>query len=135
MEKEDTFYFGVHFMVDGYEAPPEVLRDRESLEIALREIPIKMGMYTISKPIIVEVGPNNKKDPGGISGVVLIAESHLSFHTFPKRGFVTIDMYTCMDKLDTDTLLSELKNIFQFVSQETHYIKRGRGYPHKDIHT
>lgn len=130
----NNFFFGVHFMVDGYQAPSDILRDRPRLEQALKSIPDKMGMYTISEPVVVEVGPNNKKDPGGISGVVLIAESHLSFHTFPARGFVTIDVYTCKDTLDTDKLLEELKAVFQFQEAETHYVERGRNYPSNDIY-
>ena len=133
-DKLNTFFFGVHFMVDGYDASPEVLRNHKVLKAALNEIPTKMGMHTISDPVVVEVGPNNKKDPGGLSGVVLIAESHFSFHTFPARGFVTIDVYTCKDDLDTVKLLSELKNVFGFTNEETHCIKRGRNYPKNDIH-
>lgn len=130
----NTFFFGVHFMVDGYDAPPKVLRDKKTLELALGEIPKKMGMHTISEPVVVEVGPNNKKDPGGISGVVLIAESHFSFHTFPARGFVTIDVYTCKDVLNTEKLLSELKQVFGFTKEETHCVQRGRNYPQVNIH-
>jgi S-adenosylmethionine decarboxylase len=89
-------------------------------------------MYAISEPLVVEVGPNNKKDPGGLSGIVLIAESHISFHTFPRRGFVTIDIYTCADELDTDQLLKEFKKVFKFTDEDTHYIKRGVRYPQTD---
>ncbi|MFT7507388.1 MAG: S-adenosylmethionine decarboxylase [Acidimicrobiales bacterium] len=130
----DNFFFGVHFMVDGYDAPESFLSNSEALTKALYDIPVKMGMHTISKPMVVEVGPNNKKDPGGLSGVVLIAESHFSFHTFPKRGFVTIDVYTCKDELDIDKLLMELKDVFGFAKEETHCIKRGRNYPEDNIH-
>ncbi len=129
----DSFFFGLHYMVDGYNAPAEVLRDRGILEKALAEIPAKMGMYAITEPTIVEVGPNNKKDPGGLSGVVLIAESHISFHTFPGRGFVTIDTYTCQNTLDTDKLLAEFKAAFQFQDEETHLVTRGRRYPSENI--
>lgn len=129
----DNFFFGVHFMVDGYNAPATVLKDRSVLETALATIPKNMGMYTISEPTIVEVGANNKKDPGGLSGVVLIAESHISFHTFPSRGFVTIDVYTCKDSLNTDKLLVELRSAFKFTSEETHLIERGRNYPTADL--
>jgi len=42
----------------------------------------------------------------------MIAESHISFHTFPKRGFVTIDVYTCQNELDTDKLTREFTDFF-----------------------
>lgn len=129
----DSFFFGVHFMIDGYGAPPETLKDTEALTNALTAIPDSMGMHCISEPVVVEVGPNNKKDPGGLSGVVLIAESHFAFHTFPNRGFVTIDVYTCKDTLNTEKLLTLLKNTFKFTSEETYLIERGRSYPSADI--
>jgi S-adenosylmethionine decarboxylase len=129
----DTFYFGTHFMIDGYEAPSNLLKDAELLEKAMIEIINKMGMHAISEPLVIEVGPNNKKDPGGLSGFLLIAESHISFHTFPARGFVTIDVYTCQDTLNTKTLLEHLKNFFGFSKEETHLVKRGRNYPAENI--
>lgn len=125
--------FGVHFMVDAYDADPDLMRDKTKIKNALLEIPVKLDMHTISEPLVVEVGPNNKKDPGGVSGMVLIAESHLSFHTFPNRGFVTIDIYTCKDELDSEALISELKNLFGFTDYETHFIRRGMRYPTEDI--
>lgn len=131
--KTDDFFFGIHYMVDGYNAPAPSLCDHDTLRASLLDIPHKMGMHTISEPVVIEVGPNNKKDPGGLSGMVLIAESHFSFHTFPKRGFVTIDVYTCKDKLDTDKLLESLREVFKFKSEETHCVNRGRNYPNIDI--
>ncbi len=56
----------------------------------------------------MEVGPKNRKDPGGISGFVMIAESHFSLHTFPARRFVTLDIYTCQNSLDTAAITAQL---------------------------
>jgi S-adenosylmethionine decarboxylase len=128
-----TEQFGVHLMLDGYGADPEVLSNRELLTNMLTEIPHKVGMHTISTPLVVEVGPLNRKDPGGLSGFVLIAESHLSFHTFPKRGFVTIDMYTCQNELDTETLTSLLSEMFKFTDVDIFIQPRGTKYPSENI--
>ena len=95
-----TEQFGVHLRIDGYGASGELLTDAERLRGLLERLPGEMGMYAICDPVVVSVGPNNRKDPGGLSGFVMIAESHLSFHTFPSRGFVTIDIYTCQNDLD-----------------------------------
>jgi len=46
-----------------------------------------------------------KKDPGGWSGFVIIAESHISIHTFPARRFVSIDVYTCKNGLKKDFII------------------------------
>lgn len=133
MDERKELHFGVHFMVDGYNAPKEKLEDKNLLVECLKKLPEKMGMYALTDPLVVEVGPNNKKDPGGLSGFVIIAESHISFHTFPARGFVSIDVYTCADELDTEGFLTEFKNLFQFTDQDSHYIQRGMSYPEKNF--
>jgi len=51
--------------------------------------------------------------PQGASGVVLLAESHLSFHTWPEHGLVTLDIYTCGDprgaEIAFDYIVEQLK--------------------------
>lgn len=126
--------FGIHLMVDGYGASRESLKDAVALKRMLAEIPISMGMHTISDPLVVEVGPKNRKDPGGLSGFVMIAESHLSFHTFPDRGFVTIDLYTCRDEMDTEKLLTLFKEAFQLQGFDHYVQKRGLHYPSTNIY-
>ena len=128
-----TEQFGVHLMFDGYNANPELLADRDHLERLLRELPEKMGMHAISEPHVVEVGPLNQKDPGGISGFVLIAESHISYHTFPKRGFVTADVYTCQNDLDSERFTTELATLFGTTDYDTTVIARGTRYPSENL--
>lgn len=130
----NTIQFGVHYMLDGYGASPESLKDINRLTSLLTTLPEEMGMHTISEPVVVEVGEKNEKDPGGISGFVMIAESHLSFHTFPNRGFATIDVYTCQNDLDTEALSQKLVAAFGFTEKEEHVIKRGTKYPIVNIH-
>lgn len=135
MINSETELFGIHFMLDGYGASLESLTDRMKLTKMLVEIPLSMNMHAISDPVVVEVGPNNRKDPGGLSGFVLIAESHISFHTFPKRGFVTIDVYTCQDILDTNKLLSLFTDAFKFKEVDTYVQRRGIKYPSTNIYS
>lgn len=126
--------FGVHFMLDGYGCPGDLLKDADALKSMLTNIPISMGMHTICEPVVVEVGPKNQKDPGGISGFVMIAESHISFHTFPNRGFVTIDVYTCQNDLDTVKLEQEFTEAFKIESSEVQIVKRGLKFPLENIY-
>jgi len=132
---EETIQFGVHFMLDGYGASRETLKDKQKLHDLLLEIPKNMGMHTISEPVVVEVGEKNHKDPGGLSGFVLIAESHISFHTFPERGFVTIDVYTCKDSIDSEKLTQEFASAFELAGQDVQVVNRGMKYPTENIYT
>jgi S-adenosylmethionine decarboxylase len=133
--KDRVMQFGTHYMLDGYGAPEETLSNKEALTIMLKRLPGEVGMHPICDPVVVEAGPNNMKDPGGISGFVMIAESHISFHTFPKRGFVSIDIYTCQDYLDTDMLTKKFVDLFKLEKYDEHpVVKRGTKYPVENIY-
>ena len=128
-----TGRFGVHLMLDGYGADPARVRDRAKLTGILDTLPALLGMHPIAPAQVVEVGPNNLKDPGGLSGFVMIAESHISCHTFPARGFVTIDLYTCRDTLDRTRVVALLTEAFAITSADVFVQARGLRYPLADL--
>jgi len=134
MENNNVEQFGVHYMLDGYGAAPDILNNTATLKSILDTLPAKMGMHPLNIPVVVEVGEKNRKDPGGLSGFVMIAESHISFHTFPKRGFVTIDVYTCQNDLDTDKLTAEFTEAFKLTEVDEYIKKRGTKYPVANIY-
>lgn len=129
----DTITFGVHLLFDAYGCDEKKLADKEFLHQLLSGVPEKMGMHSIYDPVVIEVGELNKKDPGGISGFVLIAESHFSFHTFPKRRFLTADFYTCQDSLDSQMLIDYLAQEFAAQHYDTTVVKRGTKYPKENL--
>lgn len=128
-----TEAFGVHLMLDGYDADPGRLRDLPALTGLLRDLPGRLGMHAIAAPQVVEVGPLNRKDPGGLSGFVLIAESHVSFHTFPARRFVTADVYTCRPSIDRGRVVGLLTDAFGIGSVDVFVQARGVRYPGRDV--
>jgi S-adenosylmethionine decarboxylase len=128
-----TEQFGVHLMIDGYGATGALLSDAGRLRGLLERLPAEMGMHPICDPVVVSVGPNNRKDPGGLSGFVMIAESHLSFHTFPARGFVSIDIYTCQNDLDCAGVTGRIKRAFAITDADVHIQPRGLRYPARDL--
>lgn len=128
-----TEQFGVHLMFDGYGASPERLSNRDMLRNLLKDLPRALGMHAISEPCLVEVGPLNRKDPGGLSGFVMIAESHISFHTFPARRFVSADVYTCQNDLDTERVKDMLSIAFWAESADVTVVPRGTRYPSENL--
>lgn len=128
-----TEQFGVHLMFDGYGASPERLSNLDMLRTLLIDLPRALGMHAICEPCVVEVGPLNRKDPGGVSGFVMIAESHISFHTFPARRFVSADVYTCQNDLDTDRVKDMLSIAFWAESAEVNVVSRGTRYPSENL--
>lgn len=77
---------------------------------------------------------NDIKDPGGWTGIVVIAESHISVHTFAKRGFVSVDVYTCKNDMDNDLIIDYVTKAFDLKDIETNFIKRGTRYPEANIY-
>jgi len=126
--------FGEHFTLDGYRGDFAKLNSRAIVLRALKELPKKLGMHVLAAPHAYHAPDNNKKDPGGWSGFVIIAESHISIHTFPARGFVSIDVYTCQNGMDIKFIIDYFTDAFGLAAVEKHFIKRGTKYPVRNIY-
>jgi S-adenosylmethionine decarboxylase len=123
----------MHLTLDGYGGEPARLADRELVNAWLDELPATLGMCKLTAPHLVEVGPRNPKDSGGITGFILIAQSHISVHTFPRRQFLCADVFTCQDDLDDQQIRHSLITTFGLAEVETHFIPRGTRYPLVDL--
>ena len=115
-------------MLDGYGGSYEKLNNKDLVANILYDLPTKLGMRLLSEPVVYFAEPNHIKDPGGWSGVVVIAESHLSIHTFPEKGFVTADVYTCKNGMDNEYIIKYLTNAFELKDTEINFVKRGLKY-------
>jgi S-adenosylmethionine decarboxylase len=131
--RANTEQFGIHIMIDGYNAPRQLLSNQVYLWSLLEDLPKLIGMHSIAEPQLVEVGELNPKDPGGLSGFVMIAESHISFHTFPARGFITMDLYTCQSGIDRDWVIDLLKTSFALKDADVFVQERGMRYPVENL--
>jgi S-adenosylmethionine decarboxylase len=125
--------FGVHLTLDGYKGDPVKLNDPKLMEKILHELPEKMGMERMTDPIVKYAEPRNIKDGGGYSGFVMIVESHISIHTFPKKRFVSIDAYTCKDEMDKDIVEKYFRDAYGLQETEVQFFKRGLKFPKEDL--
>ena len=88
--------FGPHLTLDLYGCDKKKLNDHELLFKLLDELPGKIGMHKFSEPIVHLIPPReNSFDQGGVTGFVILVESHISIHTFPADGFASIDIFSC----------------------------------------
>ena len=125
--------FGLHLMLDFYGCDPKILNDVKVCYDILKTVPLALEMNVLTPPIVVEAFSNEHrggKDPGGYSGFVIISESHISLHTFAKRGFVSIDAYSCKN-FDTDKAIKYFEDTFKPKEKEVNIINRGTYYPLK----
>ncbi|AGH87298.1 MULTISPECIES: adenosylmethionine decarboxylase [Ralstonia solanacearum species complex] len=89
---------GEHLLLDLYGVSPALLRDAALLESTLREAADALGA-TVLHAHLHRFGAPGANAPaeagGGVTGVLLLAESHLSIHTWPEHGFAAIDAFMC----------------------------------------
>jgi S-adenosylmethionine decarboxylase len=128
-KNKKTCNFGEHLTIDGYGGSFKMLNNKKLISKCLEDLPKKVGMKTLGKPHVYLAPDNGIKDSGGWSGFVVIAESHISIHTFPHRGFVSIDVYTCRENMDRKYITDYFEKKFSLEDVETHFIKRGTKYP------
>lgn len=65
--------------------------------------------------------------PHGVSGVVIISESHLTIHSFPEHAYASIDVYTCGDKIDPNVAVEYIARSLESKISEKMEIPRGMG--------
>lgn len=116
----------MHLVVDGYGAHPEKLRDTELVYRFLDECPDAIGMTKIVPPQVYTYHGRTPED-WGVSGFVIIAESHISVHTFPDRRYINIDIFSCKD-FDEQSSLDIVKRTFELREVKVWTLDRGIDY-------
>ena len=77
-------------MVDAFGCDAEALRSREMLDGLFAQVVRDLSLVAVA-PAVWHRFPG----PGGLTGVLVLAESHLTCHTFPERGFAAFNLYCC----------------------------------------
>tara|TARA_Y100000758_G_C15837065_1_gene344177 strand:+ start:51 stop:437 length:387 start_codon:yes stop_codon:yes gene_type:complete len=113
----------MHLLVDGYGADPNLLADQTLIAEFLDEFPSLIGMNKISSPHVYYYVGDVPED-WGVTGFVVIAESHISIHTFPDRRYVNIDIFSCKEFDDKGTL-AKLQSRFDLANVRSWSINRG----------
>ena len=113
----------MHLLIDGYGADPERLWDQPFLRNFLDEYPVRLGMTKITAPKVLRYNAPLEED-SGITGFVVIAESHISVHTFPHRRYVNIDIFSCKS-FDSDKALREVQALFGLQRVKSWLLGRG----------
>ena len=109
----------MHLIIDGYGNNSEILQSEDFIYQLLDQYPAEIGMTKISSPAVVRY----TGDDWGISGFVMIAESHICIHTFVERCYVNMDVFSCKD-FNTDQAIKDLSNRLQLTEMRTHLIDR-----------
>ena len=63
--------------------------------------------------------------PHGVSGVAVIAESHLALHTWPELGYIAADLFTCGDNVDMEAIIDVMRDAFEAEQVDVRFLRRG----------
>ncbi|HEY9774004.1 MAG TPA: adenosylmethionine decarboxylase [Planktothrix sp.] len=119
--------FGPHLILEAYGCQQEKLADMGLISQTLDAYPSQLDMTKIMPPYVFTYH-GAVPDDWGVSGVVLIAESHISIHTFPDKGFVTLDIFSCRE-FDVDAAIEYFCGVFNPESYDKQVLMRGREFP------
>lgn len=115
--KEFEKALGNHIIVEYYNCDTEILKNWEYIEKIMNQAAKNIGATIVSSVF-------HKFNPWGVSGAVIIAESHLTIHTCPEHNYAAVDLFTC-GKLDPWVGFEDLKKFLKASKYDTKQIQRG----------
>jgi S-adenosylmethionine decarboxylase proenzyme len=118
---------GTHILIDYFECNSELINNKAFVSAALLDA-ARLSNATIVTDVFHTFNPH------GISGVVVIAESHVAIHTWPEYACAAVDVFSCGDKMNPEVIEGFLKDVFQARSCESRVIERGRMLQMQDEH-
>jgi S-adenosylmethionine decarboxylase proenzyme len=110
---------GVHYLLDLFGCSSPILDDEIALLALAVEAAEKAGATVLAEH-------HHRFDPHGVSAVCILAESHLSIHTWPETGTATIDVYTCGTTADPEIACDVIEARLLPRHSERSRIERGR---------
>ena len=109
---------GRHILGEYYGCDPEILNDTARVERYMKEAAVASGA-TIVQSVFHHFSPH------GVSGVVVISESHLAIHTWPEYGYAAVDLFTCGETVDPWKAHDLLTEMLRADRVETREVPRG----------
>ena len=109
---------GRQILIEFYDCESEVLTDRDRVRQYMLDAARHAGATVISDTF-------HHFEPGGVSGVVVIAESHISIHTWPEHLYAAVDVFTCGNSVDPWGVPHYLEEKLQAENVSSMEIKRG----------
>ena len=119
--------FGPHITLDLKGCPKDILSNYQLHFDYLKNIPELIQMTPITQPYVFPYEGLVPEDKG-ITGIVIIAESHISVHSFEDKGYCFIDIFSCKP-FDYERAIRLAKEIFQPKDCDVKVVERGKDFP------
>ncbi len=111
-------HLGVQYMVELFECKTQLLNDPVFIEKMMLAAAEKANATIVQQFF-------HQFSPFGVSGTVVIAESHINIHTWPEHNYAAVDIFTCGDTLNADAAINSLKKLLE--AQELQISQHNRG--------
>ncbi|RJX29937.1 MAG: adenosylmethionine decarboxylase [Desulfarculus sp.] len=109
---------GSHLILELYHCPAALLDDpRHVSQVMTRAV--EASGATLIQPFFHQFAPQ------GVSGVIIISESHFSIHTWPEYGYAALDIFTCGDCIDMHAAAESLRRGFRAGAMQKMMLSRG----------
>jgi len=109
---------GVHLLAEYYECDKDILDNVFLIEEIMLEATRKAKAHIVAKNF-------HRFEPYGVSGVIIISESHLTIHTWPEYNFAAVDVFTCGVEIDPHICHDYLKEAFKSKNITIEKVLRG----------
>jgi S-adenosylmethionine decarboxylase len=109
---------GHHLLIELYGCDVGILDNCEEIERVMNSAALLANAHIVESAF-------HQFNPHGISGVVIIAESHFSIHTWPEHGYAAVDIFTCGDDIRADLAYSYMISHFKAKNSTMVEMKRG----------
>ncbi len=113
---------GTHCIMEMYGCPAHLLNHLELIESALEDAS-QVARSTLLKLSAYQF------EPHGVTALALLAESHISIHTWPERGYAAVDLFTCGEHTDPQAGCLSLAKALQAQSYTLAVVPRGGPAP------
>ncbi len=113
---------GSHCILELYNCPTDLLNNLVFIRHSLQEA-AKRAKSTLLKEI------THQFHPYGVTALALLAESHISIHTWPETGYVAVDIFTCGQHTEPEAACKFLLQVFQAGDHVLLHFPRGRLTP------
>ncbi|MHB1506191.1 MAG: adenosylmethionine decarboxylase [Sulfobacillus sp.] len=110
---------GRHILVEADGCDSQLLNDPNQVENIMVTAALKSGAE-------VREVTFHRFSPQGVSGVVVISESHLAIHTWPEFGYAAVDVFTCGDRVDPWEAVTYILERFGATEYTTQEVARGK---------
>ena len=109
---------GTHLLLDMKDCNPDVLDDLDFIKQAMLSAAKEAGATIVGETF-------HKFSPVGVTGVVAIAESHLSIHTWPEYAYAAVDIFTCGEDFKPHNAADLLIKLFECKHPSFNEVQRG----------